>query len=241
MALIGSELKKAALLAKRIPSAHKCNIAPYLSIRYIDEQIERLWRYLESNDLLENTAVVITADHGYWDYYDAKHPAGLVMSEERIHIPLMIYDGNLQDTKIHDEFLQNYQFPNLVLESLGLKSEPVFHDSRPLSLPLLCENLGFGCPDIFAIPIHYTVHSPKYKLVILAKLDREIRPEDCALFFDLTKDPLEVKNRINDQEYRGIIDAYRKVAFVRHEDVRNKTKDDYYVPPKFYEEEFVVE
>ncbi len=239
--LVESELAKAHALAKRIPSSYKCNIATFLSIRYIDENIRRLWDYLVTHDLLENTKIIITADHGYWEYRDARHPKELIMSEERLHIPLMIYDVRLSNTQYHDEYIQNYQFPNLVLETLGFETNPLFHEPKPLLPPLICENLGFGCPDIFDIPIHYTIYSSAYKLVVFGRIERAIELEDCVLFFDLSKDPLEQTNVLHLSEYADVVARYMAVAKERHERVRVFTDSTYYLPPNRYEEMYFAD
>lgn len=63
---------------------------PYLGeIAYTDTQLERLWLYLEKNNLLSNLILIFTSDHGesLGEHQEATH--GFFIYQEAIHVPLI--------------------------------------------------------------------------------------------------------------------------------------------------------
>lgn len=64
---------------------------PYVGeIAYTDSQLARLWLYLESQGLVENTVLVFTSDHGesLGEHQESTH--GFFIYQEGIHVPLII-------------------------------------------------------------------------------------------------------------------------------------------------------
>ena len=74
------------------PKAREQVIATYMGlVKQIDDEIGRLLAYLEDNNLLDNTFIVFTSDHG--DYL-GDHWLGEkeLFHEESVHVPLIIVD-----------------------------------------------------------------------------------------------------------------------------------------------------
>ncbi|MBC7349104.1 MAG: sulfatase-like hydrolase/transferase [Candidatus Aminicenantes bacterium] len=64
---------------------------PYLGeIAYTDSQLDRLWLYLEKNNLLSHLFFVFTSDHGesLGEHQEATH--GFFVYQEAIHVPLIL-------------------------------------------------------------------------------------------------------------------------------------------------------
>jgi len=62
------------------------------ALRYVDKQIGVLKKYLEEKDLMDNTIIVITSDHGEnLNYTDNPFRHGYGISEEEVHVPLLVY------------------------------------------------------------------------------------------------------------------------------------------------------
>jgi arylsulfatase A-like enzyme/predicted Zn-dependent protease len=64
---------------------------PYLGeIAFADSQIQRLWRFLETNGLLEKTFIVFAGDHGesLGEHEEQSH--GFFVYQAAIHVPLII-------------------------------------------------------------------------------------------------------------------------------------------------------
>jgi len=76
------------------------------SIKYIDNTIGLLFEYLNEQDLLNNTYVVITADHGeeLWDHGHYGHGAQIgrpmTLYNEMIHVPLLIIGSHIKHSEV---------------------------------------------------------------------------------------------------------------------------------------------
>jgi arylsulfatase len=98
-------------------------IAEYdAEIRYTDAEIGKLFAYLESKRLLENTIIVITADHGEGlgenDYF-FEH--GMLVNEGNIHIPLIMSHPEVREPLAITSLIQNTDLAPTLLSEIGLK------------------------------------------------------------------------------------------------------------------------
>ncbi len=95
-------------------------------IAYLDNQVDRLFSDLQARGLLDNTLVVITADHGELLGERGEYGHGQSLHHEAVHVPLLIVaprrvpEGRVVSTPVS---LRN--LPATVAELLGLeKSSP---------------------------------------------------------------------------------------------------------------------
>lgn len=105
------------------------------SVHFVDSQINEILISLEQQHLMQNTIVVITADHGeeindknsgYWQHASA-------YTSYQLHTPLIIHWPNLAP-KIYSHFTSNYDFaPTLLQQVLNCKN-PVNDYSTGTSL-----------------------------------------------------------------------------------------------------------
>lgn len=85
------------------------------SIKHVDQKISEIFAYLENNDLLNNTYVILTADHGeeFWDHGHYGHGGGLAKTvklnklprpikiyNESIHVPLFFFGGGIKSNVV---------------------------------------------------------------------------------------------------------------------------------------------
>lgn len=95
------------------------------SILQMDNNIEKIFRELEKNGALEETLVVITSDHGEGfgelsatrDVRIAGHDYGI--SEEQLHIPLLVKHPHQSTSKVFDELTSTKYFYKTVLDTLN--------------------------------------------------------------------------------------------------------------------------
>ncbi len=68
-------------------------------IRYIDKNIKKLLSGLKKLNVLDNTIIIISADHGeeFWEHGQIGH--GNVLSEKTIRIPFIIWGANIKDKR----------------------------------------------------------------------------------------------------------------------------------------------
>lgn len=99
-------------------------------LRYQDEQIGRMFGELERRGLLENTLIVVTADHGQ-GLQEHDWAAHRLLYQEQVHVPLIVrVPGATQTPEVRDLVRTIDVFPT-ILDYLGVKP-PKDVDGRSL-------------------------------------------------------------------------------------------------------------
>ena len=94
-------------------------------VRSVDQELNRLYKALESRDLLNNTMVILTADHGD-EFYDHNHRFhGKTLYDEMVRVPLLIYSPAYAPRKV-DQVVSHLDVAPTVLSHLGLAREKRF-------------------------------------------------------------------------------------------------------------------
>jgi len=166
------------------------------TLRAQDDNIGRLFEFLEKNRLLDNTVVVYTTDHGFFlgdhGWFDKRF-----MYEQAIRVPWMIRCPGLgAQGSVHSEWTVNIDNAPTVLHLAGLAAPaemqgkslvPMLHGEAPNGEPLsfYYHYYEFGSPHWVAP--HYGIRTERFKLI--SYYDRN----EWELF-DLEKDPDEMEN-----------------------------------------------
>jgi arylsulfatase A-like enzyme len=190
-------------------------IAMYDSgILYADEQVGRLIDYLEKENLLRNTMLIITSDHGenfitptplregIWGHH------GTSLLDCELHVPLII--GGVKDfrggLKV-DRLVRLVDLMPTILDYLDMKPKQVIRGSS--ILPLLKgshkdERLAYSDSVLFGVYPGYSprsLRSSQYKYIYFKPGSdfKSKRAElDEKVLYDLKSDPQEKKNVAND-------------------------------------------
>ena len=182
-------------------------------VKAVDENIGRMLDYLDRKKLTKNTIVIYSSDQGFWlgehGWFDKRW-----MYEESLHTPLLVrWPNRIKPQSKNDLLVSNLDFAPTFLELAGAKPSkdmqgesllPLFKGNTPKHWRMThyyhyYEAGGHG------VPIHYGVTDGKQKL---------IRFPDNTLntweFFDLQKDPMEMKNLYAEKSYRTNIQLMKK-------------------------------
>ena len=102
------------------------------SINYVDDQIKALFAELDSRGELDNTIVIITADHGesLGEHGLLQHSASLYRHE--IHVPLIVWGAGIPAGKVIDIPVSIIALPSTILELLGANNGTF--PAQPLTL-----------------------------------------------------------------------------------------------------------
>ena len=188
----------------------------------IDDNIVKILDYLESENLIENTVVIYTSDQGYFlgehGYMDKRW-----FYEESARMPFVISYPKLlqQDTRVQD-LLLNIDIPSLFLDFANLNDPPSFQGSSFKNI--LTGNSSKQREFIYyrywqhdvKRPAHLGIRSKNHKLIYnygdgLNKTGVNLKKTTPTWeFYDLSIDPKENKNRINDVNYTDTIKALHK-------------------------------
>ena len=139
-------------------------------IRQLDDGIARLFGCLEENGLLEDTLVIITADHGeeFLEHGDVLH--GRTHFQEVVHVPLILCGPGVPRDRRQDRMASLVDIPSTILGIAGL--DPLPGDGLDLSRlwrqeePELPARLVFAEADWNNVKndIKRAVRGPRYKL-----------------------------------------------------------------------------
>jgi arylsulfatase A-like enzyme len=183
----------------------------------VDENVGRLLDYLSSSGLDTNTVVMYSSDQGFYlgehGWFDKRF-----MYEESFRTPLLArWPGVIKPGSRNDDLVQNIDFAESFLDIAGA---PIPDDMQGRSLVPLLKG---RTPDDWRTSLYYhyyeypAVHSVRRHEGVVTKRYKLIRfyGEDVPNgeeweFYDLQKDPSEMKSLYNDPEQAGRIAEMKK-------------------------------
>lgn len=101
------------------------------SIRYVDEQIDRLLEELESTGKLDDTLVVLTSDHGELFGEHGQYGKPERMYDELIQVPLVVLNAPPELESSTDELVSLLDLPPLFHEAVGIETSPEYEGRYP--------------------------------------------------------------------------------------------------------------
>jgi uncharacterized sulfatase len=177
-------------------------------VSHIDDSVGRILKFLEDNNLVDNTIIIFTSDHGDMFFEHNRRNKG-VPYEASARIPFVIrYPGKIPAGKIINTAYTNVDFTPTILSLMTVKTDAEFHGSDT------AEDFTNSEKVVNSDRITYyaksggwwvTAVNDRYKLVI----DKKEKP----YLFDLEKDPDELINFYNDKVYADIANMMQTELF----------------------------
>lgn len=179
-------------------------------IQSVDDNVGRVLNYLEQNGLADNTIVVYTSDQGFFlgehGLYDKRF-----MYEEAFRTPMLIrFPGRAKAGQRFNEMVMNIDFAPTFLDFAGVE---IPADIQGKSFKPLISGDPYQRRDAvyyhyyelsFGLTKHYGIRTDRYKLIHFYD------PVDAWEFYDLEKDPAEMNNLIDDENYLSIIEEMER-------------------------------
>lgn len=176
----------------------------YAGLVATDENVGRILDYLEKKNILDDTAVVHTSDHGYflgeWRLFDKR-----LMHEPSIRVPLMIrYPKQIPAGTIRDEMILDIDLAPTFLDLAGIPSSPHMQGKSVLPLAKTTDPFFrkewyyeyFEWPNHEGVRPHRGIRTDQYKLIHYYVME----PQEFELY-DLIRDPGETQNLYGKSEY----------------------------------------
>ncbi len=211
------------------------------SIRYVDQNVARIYESLQRSGVLDDTLFIITGDHGesmteheiFFDHHGLYDP--------QIRVPLIMRHGKLPAGAVYDQFVQHFDLAPTILDLAEITSPEARFDGQ--SLMKLVRNEPWDREFVVAEEMcgqqKRMIRDDKFKYIAA------LNDEKCVLceryhsrsdeFYDLSADPEEKKNIIDDprhEEYKKRLEAYinsldkpqagREVTFADEEEVNKR-------------------
>ena len=209
----------------------------------IDDNLEKIISYLKESNQIENTIIIYTSDQGYFlgehGFFDKR-----MMYEESSRMPFVIsYPRSIPKSKRIDDLILNIDIPSLLLDYAGITSPNSFQgksfknaiESKPYqSREFIYYRYWEHSP---VRPAHLGIRSNKRKLIYFygeglgKKNTSTAKTAKAWEFYDLEKDPFELKNEFNNPLYKDEIISLRQ-ELVK---IKNSTKDQETIVPEITE------
>ena len=187
-------------------------------VKGVDDNLKRVFDYLQSEGLMDNTVIVYTADQGLWlgehDYGDKRW-----MYEESMRMPFIIrYPPAIKPGTTSDALINNTDFAPTLLDFAGIPTPSYMQghsfksiletgktpaDWRTATYYRYWMHLAHHMN-----PAHFGIRTNRYKLIFFYG----VRPDGGGVqtppgweFYDLNKDPQEMDDRYDDPQYATVI------------------------------------
>ncbi len=192
--IINEEFKAINKFLDNLPKNYCGTLSSDLSLLYCDNIVKYIFDYLEKNKLIDNTTVVITADHGFSYYFNPVREKYVISSyRENYNVPFIIYDKNIKP-KMINKYLATKDIPATILDLAGLKIPKTFKGKSLLNYNggdyATLEYMGGGCPDIKRRPTLLGIRDDNYD-VIAEVFENNIKVKEV---YDMKKDPYQNHN-----------------------------------------------
>lgn len=188
----------------------------------IDENIGRLMQYLKTAGLSENTIIVYTSDQGYFlgehGFFDKR-----MMYEESARMPFVIrYPKEIKANQRINNLVLNIDMPALLLDYAGI-TQPNYVQGKSFREALKGNSIADWRKSIYYRywehhpdrPAHFGIRTHQYKLIFIYGQPLGMKEASANTstpaweFYNLQKDPMELRNAIKDKGYQKIIQALK--------------------------------
>lgn len=186
----------------------------YGMVKRLDEALGRILDALKSLDLLENTIVLFTSDHGcHFKTRNAEYKRSC--HDSSIRIPMVLSGPGFQSGGRLREMISLIDMPPTLLDACGI---PVPQTMQGRSILPLVRGEREGWPEemyveMFETHISRAVRTHRWKYSV-----RKDEPEPCAgdtwtftedCLYDLMADPYELNNLIGLDSHRQVADTMK--------------------------------
>jgi len=175
-------------------------------VRSVDDNIGRVLKYLDDTGLADNTIVIYSSDQGFYlgehGWFDKRF-----MYEESFRTPLIVrWPGHIKPGTSNSDLVQNLDFAQTFLDIAGIESPSNMQGSS--FKPILLRGKApanwrkslyyhyYEFPAVHSVHRHEGVATNRYKLISFYDIDE-------WEFYDLAKDPAEMKSQYDNPKYAG--------------------------------------
>lgn len=171
-----------------------------IALTYVDDCIKELFAGLEEKDLLKNTILVITADHGsFYNSVPVRHSFLNTCHTENYHIPVIIYDGANPKGRVIDSYHTSKDVLPTIYELAGVE-KPLGIDGLSLldanNNPnfAITEYVGNGCPNMRDRVVHFIIRDETYMVQYMVNVFEPFESGQFERIYELKKDPYELND-----------------------------------------------
>lgn len=183
---------------------HRIRAGHYAKLTFIDRQLQRIIEELKRKDLLDNTIIIFTADHGSnLGAHGLIHKG--VAYERSAKVPFIVWaPGLIKKHKVVEGYTSHVDIFPTIMDLIG-HSKNKDLEGRSFCSSILGEGNGFK-ESYIEVRDNTSIVTDKYKLILYRTFNEKE-------FFDLRKDPYELKNAYTNPKYKHLIDSLTNVLY----------------------------
>lgn len=220
-------------------------------VKGVDDNVKRLFAYLEEEGLMDNTIIVYTGDQGFMlgehDYIDKRW-----MYEESMRMPFLVrYPEKVKAGSRSDAIINNTDFAPTLIELAGGQTPDYMQGSSFKTILETGQEPADWQQETYYRywmhmahkhnnPAHFGIRTKDYKLIFYYGLDFMERNTNAQAwahnpasmsyfqtpaaweFYDLKNDPHEMDNKYGDETYSSVINDLKG----RLKAIRAQVKED---------------
>lgn len=186
----------------------------------VDDNIGRILDYIDNEDIADDTIIIYTSDQGFFlgdhGWYDKRF-----MYEESLKMPFVVkYPKEIEKGSVCDKISTNLDFAKTILDYAGIEApddmqgdslRPLFNGEAPKEWKNSFYYRYWMHLSHHGVAAHYGMRTERYKLIYYygealgtsGSLPKSTEPE--WELFDLLKDPNEMNNVYDDNEYKDVV------------------------------------
>jgi hypothetical protein len=228
--VLNAEMALVASKIKAYGENFKGNVLYPLSLLYVDNCLREFYSSLDSLKLLEDTTILICADHGSsYTFNPLRQNQVNNFYRENYHTPLLLHNRkHIVPTINHDYWSADSVFSTLFWYS-GIVypsqySGPVI--TRDVSKGyVITEYMGPGCPDMISRDVWISIRNERFSIAYIVNINESVKQVQPYQIFNLSEDPSETCNRnqelVDHQEVGLLIDILSR----RFEEIQMNSKN----------------
>lgn len=232
--IIDDEIRVLKEYTEQLGTDFKGSLLYFLSLRYVDYEIERFCDKLKKMGLWNNTTLLVLSDHGSSYTFAPLHNARVnCFDDECYHIPMLLRHPGFSGVEINTYQNSKDIFPT-VCDLVGIAKPKEFSgysmldSNRPIKDYVMTEYMGPGCPDMSGRRMWLSIRDKNYIVAYKVGIFEPFEEGELAEVYDLKKDPDALYN-INYKINRQKIDYLLSPLKTRYEVIKrdsNKFIDD---------------
>ncbi len=223
--VVNDELKVLEEYVDKLGRKFKGNLLYFLSLRYVDYEIEKFCKELKKMGLWDTTTLMVVSDHGSsYTFYPLHNRRVNCFDDECYHIPVLIRHPGFKGIEVN-----TYQNSKDILPTLcdivGIDKSPFFQGhsmldpKRPQNDFVMTEYMGPGCPDVLKRRMWLSIRDNHYMIAYKVGVYELFNEGELCEVYDLIKDPKAYYN-INDVIKRSDIQYLLNHLEERYEEVK---------------------
>ena len=223
--VVDDEIRVLDQYAEQLGAGFKGSLLYFLSLRYVDYEIEKFCSRLKELDLWNNTTLMVLTDHGSsYSFYPLHNTRVNCFDDECYHIPMLIRHPGFHGLEV-DSYQSSKDILPTVCDLIGIQKPDSFQGyslldtTRPKKEYVITEYMGPGCPDMLNRRMWLSIRDKKYVVAYRVGIYEKFEDGEIAEVYDLSKDPNSLYNinyKINEKD----IDYLLIILRTRYEEIK---------------------